>query len=33
MIRPAPVEPIIGMEGEAQVTAFPPVLVRFFDIH
>ena len=30
---PAPVDPIIGMEGEIQVTEFPPVFVCFFFMH
>ena len=30
---PAPVDPIIGMEGEVQVTEFPPVFVCFFFMH
>ncbi len=30
---PAPVDPIIGMEGEVQVTEFPPVFICFFFMH
>ena len=30
---PAPVDPITGMEGEIQVTEFPPIFVCFFYMH